>query len=227
MTGESNTPSVPYYQDDWATIYHGDCRDVLPGLVSRNTFTLTDLPYGIGLDYGESFEDTPDYLEELVHEALPLMRLVSPVVAFTCGIANVWRYPAPTWMLCWYQANAMGGSGYWGFNVWQPILCYGPDPYLTLGMGRRPDFINTAAPNNGADKRNGHPCPKPIEAWSKVLVRVSPDQSRTILDPFMGSGSTLVAAKYSGRRSIGIEIEERFCEIAANRLAQEVMELAV
>ena len=211
----------PYYQDDHCTIYHGDCRDLLPALTGD--VVLTDFPYGIGLDYGEHFDDTPEYLDELVTTTLPLMRNAAPVVALTCGVANISRYPAPTWTLCWYMANACSSTGKWGFNQWQPILAYGTDPYLRQGMGRRPDLVITAAPNNGMDKRNGHPCPKPIEAWSKILGRVSPTEGEAILDPFMGSGSTLVAAKYSGRRAIGVEIEERYCEIAAKRLGQEML----
>jgi DNA modification methylase len=211
----------PYYEQDGITIYHADCREVLPSL--RADVILTDYPYGIGLDYGTAFADTPKYIEELVSDALPMMRETAPVVALTCGIANVWRYPAADWILCWYMANACSSTGKWGFNQWQPVLVYGGDPFLKRCMGRRPDVIITAAPNNGSDKRRAHPCPKPTEAWQKVLQRVSPDPNDTIIDPMMGSGTTLDVAKYSGRRAIGIEIEERYCEIAANRLAQGVL----
>lgn len=214
---------TPYYEHGGITIYHGDCREVLPTLAAD--VVLTDLPYGIGLDYGTEFEDTPAYLDELVVEALPLMLAAAPVVAFTCGITNIWRFPPPRWVLCWYQTNAVGSRGFWGFNVWQPILVYGTDPYLRLGLGARPDLVATAAPNTGKDKKLGHPCPKPTESWVKVLHRVSPAESDVILDPFMGSGTTLVAAKYSGRRAIGVDIDERFCEIAALRLGQEVLAL--
>jgi len=69
---------------------------------------------------------------------------------------------------------------------------------------------------------NGHPCPKPL-AWAKWLIAKSTAQ--TVLDPFMGSGTTLRAAKDLGRKAIGIEIEERYCEIAAKRMSQMVMEL--
>lgn len=213
---------TPYYSDDWVTIYHGDCRDILP---LAGDVVLTDFPYGIGLDYGVSFDDSQGYLRDLISTALPLMQLSAPVTALTCGIANMWRYPSPTWTLCWYMANGCASTGKWGFNQWQPVLVYGTDPYLKRGMGRRPDVIITAAPNSGADKRLGHPCPKPIEAWRKVLYRVSPVDHQQIIDPFMGSGTTLVAAKASGRKAIGIEIEEKYCEIAAKRMAQEVLAL--
>jgi len=211
----------PYYEDGAVQIFHGDCREIMPGLAAD--VVLTDLPYGIGLPYSDAFSDDHEYLTSLVNEALPLMRSAAPVVALTCGIDNWWRYPAPKWVLCWYMANACTSTGRWGFNQWQPVLVYGTDPYLKRGMGRRPDVIITAAPNSGADKRLGHPCPKPSEAWRKIMKRVSPIEGETILDPFMGSGTTLLVAKSNGRKAIGIEIEERYCEIAAKRMAQEVL----
>jgi site-specific DNA-methyltransferase (adenine-specific) len=71
-------------------------------------------------------------------------------------------------------------------------------------------------------EKNGHPCPKPLKAWRRLLNNISqPEQ--TVLDPFMGSGTTLRTAKDLGRKAIGIEIEERYCEIAAKRLAQDVL----
>jgi site-specific DNA-methyltransferase (adenine-specific) len=73
-----------------------------------------------------------------------------------------------------------------------------------------------------AAEKNGHPCPKPIGQW-KWLVNRATVVGDSILDPFMGSGTTLRAAKDLGRKAIGIEIEERYCEIAANRLRQEVL----
>jgi site-specific DNA-methyltransferase (adenine-specific) len=215
---------TPYYEDEWATIYHGDCRDLLPSLTAD--VCLTDLPYAIGVEYG-SYEDTEPNLDALVAEALPLMRQASPVVALTCGIGNWWRFPRPTWVLCWYQNNSPTASGKWGFNQWQPILVYGTDPYLKRQLGRRSDVVAVGA--SGTDlvwtREAGHPCPKPLGAWKAILRRVSPAETDVVLDPFMGSGTSLVASKYTGRRAIGIEVDERYCEIAARRLGQEVLDL--
>lgn len=215
----------PYYQDDFATIYHGDCREVLPGISAD--VVLTDLPYGIDLDY-DGYDDSASNLDDLVAKSLPLMRAAAPVVALTCGVVNQWRYPKPTWVLCWYQANAFTSTGYYGFNMWQPVLCYGTDPYLKRGRGRQQDIVRTTAnlgTNFGADNPpKGHPCPKPLPPWRKVLLRLSPDASDVVLDPFMGSGTTMRAAKDLGRRSIGIDQSEAYCEIAAKRLAQEVLD---
>jgi site-specific DNA-methyltransferase (adenine-specific) len=213
---------TPYYDHAGITIYHADCRAALPELSAD--VVLTDLPYGIDLDYGAGYTDSPENLDALVADALPLMLQAAPVVALTCGVSNVWRYPPGAWILCWYQSDATGGRGKWGFSGWQPIIVYGTDPYLRRGRGARPDVIITSIPKTGRDKKLGHPCVKPIQAWRKILMRVSPDETDVILDPFMGAGSTLLAAKSTGRRAIGVEIEERFCEIAANRLGQDLLD---
>lgn len=218
----------PYYEDGSVTIYHGDCRDILPGLHSADAI-LTDLPYGIGLNYHPSMDDTPDYVDELVLEALPLMRLSAMVVALTCGIGNIWRYPEPTWVLCWHHLDAPTASGRWGFNGWQPVLVYGKDPYLARARGRRSDVVSVASGpwNVRREKRElDHPCPKPYAAWNKLLLRVSPDEGDLILDPFMGSGTTLLAAKSTGRKAVGIDVSESYCELAATRCAQGVLELS-
>jgi site-specific DNA-methyltransferase (adenine-specific) len=73
------------------------------------------------------------------------------------------------------------------------------------------------------ESNNGHPCPKPIK-WAKILINKTKSQST--IDPFMGSGTTLVAAKELGRKAIGIEIEEKYCEIAVRRLQQDVFQWA-
>jgi DNA modification methylase len=218
---------VPYYADGSVTIYHGDCREILPSLGSVDV-VLTDPPYGIGVDYGSSFQDTPDYIDELTRTAVPLMRNVAPVVALTCGVLNQWRYPRPTWVLCWHQVNGPSGRSVWGMSTWQPVLVYGPDPYLKRSLGARPDFIRGVVGGNLEENRAAravHPCPKSRESWAAILRRLSPSEDDLVLDPLMGSGTSLVAAKYSGRRAIGIELEERYCEIAAKRCAQEILDL--
>ncbi len=228
----------PYYEDDAVTIYHGDAREVvddfivdfaLAGKEYAFDVVLTDTPYGIGLDYGGAFEDSPEYLDGLVRDVLPDLREAAPVVALTTGVVNQWRFPKPTWVLCWYQTKGTTSTGYWGFNVWQPILVYGTDPYLRRGRGRQQDIIKTTTTlgtSGGHDNPpEGHPCPKPLPAWRKILLRVSPDATDVIFDPFMGSGTTLRAAKDLGRRAVGVDLSEAYCEIAAKRMAQEVLAL--
>lgn len=208
----------PYYQDDYATIYNADCRDVLPYLEPVD-LVLTDPPYGVGVEYA-SFDDTPENVREVVNCAVPWALGNSKVTALTCATRQICWYPDPSWILCWFN-KAGAGMNPWGFTCWQPVLVYGKDPYLVNRKGSQPDYIE----HSESSQKNGHPCPKPIRFWSKLLNRVSVDISDTVLDMFMGSGTTLKACKESGRKAIGIEIEEKYCEIAAKRLSQEVLDL--
>lgn len=208
----------PYYQDEAVTIYNADCREVLPTLESAD-LVLTDPPYANGTPY-DSYEDTPDNLQQLIVDVLPDLRRVGGRVLITPGVANVHSYPKPDWTLAWFTPAGIG-SGSWGFCCWQPVLAYGTDPYLAIGGGRRPDaFVMTRA-----SETNGHPCPKPIEVMRWLIARGTVAAREVVLDPFMGSGSTLRAAKDLGRRVIGIETSERYCEIARRRMAQEVLPL--
>jgi DNA modification methylase len=206
----------PYYEHAGITIYHGDCREVLPSLAPVD-LVLTDPPYGIGEEYA-SYDDTKIGLAELVAQFMPLLLRFKRIL-LTPGNGNQWLYPKPDWTLCWYISAGCGRSP-WGFSCWQPILAYGNDPTVHLGCQ-----ADTFAFNEIAEK-NGHPCPKPIGLWKALVKRGSPRESDIVLDPFMGSGTTLRAAKDLGRRAIGIEIEEKYCEIAAKRLSQEVLDFS-
>jgi len=211
---------IPYYDKDGITIYHGDCREILPQL-PKVDLVLTDPPYGVGIDYGEAQPaDLPDHIEWLAESCLPIFRSAARVVAITPGIVNLSKWRGADWCLAWTWKHT-GTTGKWGFNQWGPILVWGTDPMLSAGKGRHPDVVRCSGDE---PLPAGHPCPKPIRAWKKILSRLSLD-SQTILDPFMGSGTTLVAAKQLGRKSIGIEIEEKYCDIAIERLAQGVLPL--
>lgn len=216
-----------YYQDDAVYIIHADCREVLPLIPDKSIdLVLTDFPYGNGTDYG-SYEDTPLELRKLIIDIMPLISRIGKVSLITTGIGNMFLYPIPNWVLSWHWNHTNAGSSKWGFNNWQPILAYGADPYLTNGLGRRQDAhgeINTA---NYQDKKIDHPCPKPTELWEWVIKRGSIKTGDLILDPFLGSGTTAYCAKKLGRKCIGIEIEERYCEVAAKRCSQSVMKLGV
>jgi len=215
-------PDNPYYQDDAVLIYKADCREILPDL-SKVDLVLTDFPYANNTEY-ISYRDTPDNLQGLIKDTFPYFNSLAPLIACTTGIGNIFLYPPPTWILCWYIGQNGQLSTPWGFNCWQPILVWGADPYLARGLGRRPDSLRHEAEKPDIFK---HPCSKPIKTWSKLIMRLSPIGSQIILDPFLGSGTTAYCAKKLNRKCIGIEIEEKYCEIAANRCRQEVMELNV
>jgi DNA modification methylase len=132
------------------------------------------------------------------------------VIMPSCRIVNLsWIYSIapPDWLMCWYKGSP-GTAGWMGFNDWEPLLVYGKVKGLQMH-----DYFY-AQPEAFT---NGHPCPKPL-SWAKWIIKRIPG---TILDPFMGSGTTLVAAKELGRKAIGIEIEEKYCEIAVRRLRQD------
>jgi DNA modification methylase len=193
-----------------ATLYLGDCLDILPTLGPVDA-VICDPPYGVNLDY-EGFDDSAENVRELIDGSFPRLREMSQRMLVTCGIARVWDWPTADWILCWAISGA-GSSGKWGFNCWQPILAYGKDPYLSAGLGRRPDLIF----KNETSEKNGHPCPKP-EGFMRLLVERGSFKGETILDPFMGSATTGVAAVTMDRQFIGIEREPKYFDIACKRI---------
>jgi len=206
---------TPYYERDGITIYHGDCRDILPTLGPVD-LVLTDPPYGVGLEYA-SYVDTLESWRELMNFIVPWIRVNAKMgILPSCQINQLhWTYTThpPDWLICWYKGSP-GHVAYIGFNDWEPLLVYGKTDALQM---HDYFYAQPAQPD-------GHPCPKPIR-WARWLMGKTTQPNNLILDPFMGSGTTLRAAKDLGRRAIGIEIEEKYCEIAVKRLAQEVLAL--
>lgn len=226
-----NSLPKPYYEEKGIVIYNGDARELLPRFPMVD-LVLTDPPYGVGLEAkrakqrgggvsvrlgGYPIEDTPEYVQCVVVPLIEFMRPRARRIVLTPGTRNLWLYPPADDIGCFYSA-AGTGMGKWGFTCMQPILYYGSDPFLELSLGSRANSHGQTYPNDA--NQIEHPCAKPIRMWRWLTARASATTD-TILDPFMGSGTTLVAAKQLGRKAIGIEIEERYCEIAVKRLAQE------
>lgn len=213
---------TPYYDDGTCIIYHGDCRDLMDTLTFDSI--VTDAPYGVGVPYMDH-DDTTASLDALVAALTPALTDGGTHAVFP-GVGNLHRWPQPTWTLCWSEP-AGTRTGRWGFSTWQPILAYGPDPFLATGKGRRPDSLRTTATSatnlRQVEGTSDHPCPKPLRVMTWLVSRATRSDA-VVLDPFAGSGSTLVAAKQLGHRAIGIELSERYCEIAAHRLAQGVLD---
>ncbi len=209
----------PYYDHAGITIYHGDCRNILPDLSAD--LVLTDPPYGLEFPY-LGYDDTREGLVDLIATALPIILECAPLVAISCGIENLQAYPKANWaMACIWDTT--GSYGRAGFNQWFPLLVYGkPKPYCEGGFS---DVISVTGGGAVGFQRGAleseHTCPKPLNLIKKAICRLC-ETGASIIDPFMGSGTTLLAAKDLGRKAIGIEIEERYCEIAAKRMAQEV-----
>ncbi len=200
----------------------GDCTDaevvsrVMDG--KKAQLCLTDPPYGVGWDYGGQLDDIEN-LQNIIAVALPLLREFSEIVLLTPGNKNHFLYPPPTWTLAYFMHGG-SGSNPWGFSWWNPILAYGKDPYLSAGLGGRPDATNSKA----ADKTIAHSSPKPIEMWKWLLERGSINNGDIILDPFLGSGTTLVACERLGRNGRGIEIEPRYVAVTLERMSEMDLE---
>jgi site-specific DNA-methyltransferase (adenine-specific) len=209
----------PYYDQDGITIYHGDCREVLPQLEPIELIA-TDPPYNLGRQYGTGTDDNRSSADfaAWVREWMPEILRLGSTILLTPGIANLGLYLQyePKWILAWHKPFGVSRTPI-GFNNWEPVLMWGKWWRKHYG-----DYI--CAPLVLSDRAlGGHSSPKPLSLMHTLIERNSEDG--LVLDPFMGSGTTLRAAKDLGRRAIGIEIEERYCELAANRLAQGVLDL--
>lgn len=219
------------------TIYHGDCREILPTL-QRADLTLTDPPYNLGLNYGEIVNDTLP-ADAYAEWCRTWFYLCPRPLVFTPGPFNLSMWcalEAPYWIGAWIKPNAKSGSRLGGINAWEPVVFYGA-PSRRIGRDTWTYSNNTHEPlgrtstarwGNGPKSRtaaiDSHPCVRNIKFWGHLLRDIS-QSADVIVDPFLGSGTTLRAAKDCGRKAIGIEIEERYCEVAARRMAQEVLAL--
>ena len=206
----------PYYSEDGITIYLGDCREILPSI--HFDAVVGDAPYGVGVEY-ESFQDTKENVAQLALDVAPHLIAAKRAAIFT-GVPQMWLWPEPKWVMCWSIHPATNEWCSWGYSQWQPVLVYGKDPFMATGRGPRNTVHLTYEPPDRLG--NAHPCPKPLNVMRWLVGRSTLDED-VIVDPFMGSGTTLEAAKNEGRQAIGVEIEERYCEIAVKRLRQRVL----
>jgi hypothetical protein len=173
---------------------------------------LTDPPYATGgksEDYDVFIGDLP----KLIDCFLPLAKDVSNRILLTPGNAHQFLYPKPDWVLAWFVQAGVGANP-WGFTFWNAIFAYGKDPYLARRLGSRPDaFVKTEA----SDKTE-HSTSKPVGVWSWILERGSVDAGDIIFDPFIGSGTTMVACQNLNRKCRGIEISENYCAVILQRM---------
>ena len=204
-------PFEPYYSDERCTIFNHDCRKVLPWLPAFDLL-LTDPPYGIGEDggrfrgrKGEGHRVLPKKGWDVVRPGRAVFELMldsSDSQAIWGGNYFADLLPATRGWLYWDKK--MGGD----FSDGE--LAY---------TSRDAVLRSFSFCNKGHGKQ--HPTQKPV-ALMRWCLSFSPD-AVTVLDPFMGSGTTLVASKLEGRKALGIELDEEYCEIAADRLRQGVL----
>jgi site-specific DNA-methyltransferase (adenine-specific) len=199
----------PYYQDEWVTIYHGDCREILYQL-PKVDLVLTDPPYKDDDVEGEYYQwfhswkarlSFNDYFvffnnSSRLYDLLQLYGKPYRVLVWSKGVVQyAWR--------------------------WEPIFIYSSrEPTFKLNRYIWSDHLPFQPIFGGI-----HPYEKPLDLM-KMLVSFIPTD-KVILDPFTGTGTTLVASKSLNRKCIGIEIEEKYCEMAANRCSQGVFDLSI
>lgn len=225
----------PYYEDDLVTLYHGDCREATAWLEAD--VLVTDPPYGRAWRQGEVKDRAGakgharnsasltgianDRDTTTRDEALDLWGCERKVIAFgdlmlpppeRTKLVGAYRKPVDAGL-----RGAMGGVR----RDLEAIYLIGPWP---SGIGGRSSLFTTGAVLVGSSngivaKAGGHPHTKPQDVLEELVGLTE----GVVADPFSGSGSTLIAARALGRRAIGVELDERYCEIAARRLAQDTL----
>ena len=222
----------PYFEDESVTIYHGDCRELLP-MMPKVDLVLTDPPWGIGYDVAgrqdAKFRQANGTTKNSKHiapqdfgvfswdkerfEPAPLLALKTKSIIWGAQCFASRLPDFVTW-LCWIKVN----------GDYSLLRQADMDLAWTNCIGRSRVFNHLwmgGARDSESGIPNYHPTQKPLALmrWCLGLVK----DVQTVIDPYMGSGTTLRAAKDTGIKAIGIEIEERYCEIAARRMAQEVL----
>jgi DNA modification methylase len=208
---------TPYYSDDLVTIYHADCRDFMPVA----DVIVTDPPYGMayrhgarkgGFRYGQDEQTIVGDQEPF--DPAPILALALPTVLFGANHYADRLPPSKGWLVWDKRAGSASNDQSDCELAWSNVLT----------TARLFSVRWSGAHRQGREQQDGrdHPNQKPVALMAWVLGFVP---HGTVLDPFMGSGSTLVAAKNAGRRAIGVEIDEAHCARAAERCSQEVLGL--
>ena len=205
-----------YYEADGITIYHGDCREVLPRVAWD--LAVCDPQYGMEYRSNRRVVRLAPIVGDDAYPLAVLRDLISRSprgVYACCRWENLREMPSPTSVIVWVKNNWTAGDlEHSHGRQWEAVCFYPGNEHKFIA--RTPDVFSA---------RRVLPTIHPTEKPTALMERlIGSNVADTICDPFMGTGTTLVAAKNLGRRAIGIEIEERYCEIAAKRLAQGVLD---
>jgi site-specific DNA-methyltransferase (adenine-specific) len=218
----------PYYEDESVTLYHGDCREVTAWLEAD--VLVTDPPYGIdghlssgwrGRKPAAGFKrvnEKPKWDATLeVRDAALELWGDRPYAVFGSPARLDGALPCREFPLIWDKGSVGMGDVAFPWGRGYELIYVNGDGWT----GKRESPVLRVVHASDAATKVGHPTPKPIELMEALLGKAP---AGIIADPFTGSGSTLVAAKHLGRRAIGVEFEERYCDIAAARLSQGVLD---
>lgn len=239
--------SAPYYSDDAVTLYHGDCLDVMKTLGSVD-LVLTDPPYSVStaksfdrtqfakgvrnLNFFDGDQDWSTMTAGVVERVMVAADLARALYAW-CGHRQFGRIvdtlEAAGWKtrpIAWAKECPIPAPPGVGYDSALELCVYawraGRKWTPTTGT-KNPNVIHADGYRHGQPGKLAHPTQKPIRTIEIPLMN-STEPGDLVLDPFAGSGTTLRVAKDNGRRAIGIELEERYCEIAARRLDQGVLD---
>lgn len=214
-----------YYKDDSIIILHGDCVKLMEQIDDdKFDMCITDPPYNVGMNY-KGHDDTmslPEYLSWCIKWFHQIQRITKGVILLTPskGKMGMWikHIEEPYDIISWVKPNACTNGHATRFMAWEPIFIYNKPK-------KRPNhdyhIIKITNQGDGAGK---HPCPKSMKLWKRLIKGFS-EPGDVLLDPFLGSGTSTRACKDLGRKCIGMEINEEYCELSASRARQEVLAL--
>ena len=220
---------TPYYEHSGITIYHGDCREVLPNVLADSI--VTDPPYKISQEYSAAVDADNLSAVASIFRVAPIMRNAVPPGALAAVFYDTRILP--------FGLDALRDGG-WKYLRGLTLYRRWGAAHKLYGWMSTSDFVLVLQNPGGSPKfhgpcahdvyvraspdpeSHGHPAQKPLNHTAHLVGNITP-LGGTVLDPYMGSGTVLAAALLVGRKAIGIEIEERYCEIAAKRLGQGVL----
>ncbi len=231
------TLTDPYYDEDGITIYHGDCRELLPLLDVRVDAVLTDPPffmpakhYQSRVNWPRSWSDTSilaAFWRSIVEDCVRVLKPTGHMLTFSNGDSYPVFYPEMyrrfdfLKSLVWVKGHV--GLGRVWRNQHELIIAARWDASVFHDDGKLyADVLHAKATPS---MKRMHPVEKPVGLLVELLEVIVPPVGGTVLDPFMGSGTTLEAARRLGMSAVGIEGEERYCQAAVDRLGQLALAL--
>lgn len=230
---------TPYYKDELVTLYHGDALEIMPNLASGSVdAVVTDPPYVIGAVSAGSLGSKSGGWADMMNSALWFAAWYREVDRLLKNSGAMWTFLNWRTLPVVMRAAVDAGLPITSCAVWDkewigPGGTQGLRPsHELIALMCKPDYsvpdrgvADVIKHKVGSHKPHGHPAEKPEGLLSRILSISGVEAGSVVLDPFLGSGTTLVAAKSRGLLGIGIEAEERYCEMAARRLGQQTLGL--